>query len=105
MCEFTCDAHILVCLAVSETFTLDTSTLLLYIRIIGAFKADLFRYCVLLIKGGVYSDMDVFLTSNLDEVITGDIGFITPVDEVRAIYISFALFFHIIFCIFLLFWK
>lgn len=24
----------------------------------GAFKADLFRYCVLLIQGGVYADMD-----------------------------------------------
>jgi hypothetical protein len=25
----------------------------------GAFKADLFRYCVLLIRGGVYADMDI----------------------------------------------
>ena len=32
----------------------------------GAFKADLFRYCALLIKGGIYSDMDIMLESNLD---------------------------------------
>ena len=46
----------------------------------GAFKADLFRYCVLLIRGGVYADMDVFLQANLDEAITYDIGFLTPID-------------------------
>jgi mannosyltransferase OCH1-like enzyme len=47
----------------------------------GAFKADLFRYCVLLIKGGVYSDMDVMLESNLDAAVPPDIGFMVPVDE------------------------
>ena len=49
----------------------------------GAFKADLFRYCVLLIYGGVYVDVDVILESNLDLVIDPDIGFMTAVDEVR----------------------
>ena len=47
----------------------------------GAFKADLFRYCVLLIRGGVYADMDVLLESNLDNAIANDVGFMTPIDE------------------------
>lgn len=47
----------------------------------GAFKADLFRYCVLLIKGGIYSDMDVMLESNLDAAVPPDVGFMVPVDE------------------------
>jgi Glycosyltransferase sugar-binding region containing DXD motif len=47
----------------------------------GAFKADLFRYCVLLIHGGLYADMDVLLTSNLDEVLGPNIGFMTARDE------------------------
>jgi len=47
----------------------------------GAFKADLFRYCVLLINGGIYADMDILLESNLDAVISGDVGFMSPVDE------------------------
>ena len=47
----------------------------------GAFKADLFRYCVLLIHGGVYADMDVLLESNLDNSIPPDVGFLTPIDE------------------------
>lgn len=46
----------------------------------GAFKADLFRYCVLLIKGGIYADMDVMLESNLDAAVPGDVGFLVPVD-------------------------
>jgi hypothetical protein len=47
----------------------------------GAFKADLFRYCVLLIKGGVYADMDVLLETNLDAVFASDVGFMVPIDE------------------------
>jgi hypothetical protein len=47
----------------------------------GAFKADLFRYCVLLIYGGVYADMDVLLESNLEGSVPPDVGFMTPVDE------------------------
>lgn len=46
----------------------------------GAFKADLFRYCVLLINGGVYADMDVLLEANLDSAIPQDMGFMTPID-------------------------
>ena len=47
----------------------------------GAFKADLFRYCVLLIMGGVYADMDILLESNLDEVFHPSVGFMTPQDS------------------------
>lgn len=47
----------------------------------GAFKADLFRYCTLLINGGVYADMDVILESNLDAAVDKDIGFMVPIDE------------------------
>lgn len=47
----------------------------------GAFKADLFRYCVLLIYGGIYADMDVLLESNLDAAVGPDVGFMVPVDE------------------------
>ena len=39
----------------------------------GAFKADLFRLCVLLIEGGVYSDVDLLAVSNLDKAIQPDI--------------------------------
>jgi mannosyltransferase OCH1-like enzyme len=49
----------------------------------GAFKADLFRYCVLLIHGGVYADVDIQLESALDFSIPPDVGFMVPVDEVR----------------------
>jgi len=46
----------------------------------GAFKADLFRYCVLFIYGGVYADVDVLLESKLDMVIDDDVGFMVPLD-------------------------
>jgi Glycosyltransferase sugar-binding region containing DXD motif len=49
----------------------------------GAFKADLFRYCVLLIYGGVYADVDIHLQSFLDISIPDDAGFMVPIDEVR----------------------
>lgn len=48
----------------------------------GAFKADLFRYCVLLIHGGVYADVDIMLQSNLDITIAPDVGFMAPFDQV-----------------------
>ena len=52
----------------------------------GAFKADLFRYCVLMIHGGVYADMDIMLESNLDLAVAPDIGFMVPQDEVSFIH-------------------
>jgi mannosyltransferase OCH1-like enzyme len=51
----------------------------------GAFKADLFRYCVLLIHGGVYADMDIMLETNLDLAVGPDVGFMVPQDEVRTV--------------------
>jgi hypothetical protein len=47
----------------------------------GSLKADLFRYCVLLIYGGVYADVDIMLESNLDVIITPDVSFMIPIDE------------------------
>jgi hypothetical protein len=47
----------------------------------GAFKADLFRYCVLLIMGGVYADVDIQLESTLDQSVPPDVGFMVPIDE------------------------
>jgi hypothetical protein len=49
----------------------------------GAFKADLFRYCVLLIYGGVYADVDILLETSLDS-IPHDVGFMVPLDEVSS---------------------
>ena len=54
----------------------------------GAFKADLFRYCVLLIYGGVYADVDILLEANLDLAIGPNIGFMVPEDAVRAAYLE-----------------
>jgi hypothetical protein len=47
----------------------------------GAFKADLFRYCILLLHGGVYADIDILMTSKLDDVIQNDTGFMIPLDK------------------------
>ena len=47
----------------------------------GAFKADLFRYCVLLIRGGVYADVDTMMGPSLDDAIPDDVGFMVPLDE------------------------
>ena len=60
----------------------------------GAFKADLFRYCVLFIYGGVYADIDVMLTSKLEMAIDDDVGFMVPLDKVSMIK-SFILFIYI----------
>ncbi len=35
----------------------------------------------MLIYGGIYSDVDVELTADLDSLLEGDIGFLIPVDE------------------------
>lgn len=47
----------------------------------GAFKSDLFRYCVLFIYGGVYADIDVLLIAKLDTAIDDNIGFMVPFDS------------------------
>jgi hypothetical protein len=52
-----------------------------YCRIIpGAFKADLWRYCVLYIYGGIYVDMDTICLNKIDDFLNGDIEFMTPID-------------------------
>ncbi len=55
----------------------------------GAYKADLFRYCILFIHGGIYADVDVLLSTDLDKLLEDDIGFVVPVDEVRRHSFSF----------------
>lgn len=51
-----------------------------------AFKADLFRYCVLFIYGGVYADYDVLCESDLDHAIDPEVGFFVPVDIDRCLW-------------------
>ena len=52
-----------------------------YLRLIpGAFKADLWRYCVLYIYGGVYVDMDTICVNPIDAFLHEDIEFMTPID-------------------------
>lgn len=52
-----------------------------YCRIIpGAFKADLWRYCVLYIYGGIYVDVDTICLNSIDNFINEDIEFMTPID-------------------------
>ena len=48
----------------------------------GAFKADLFRYLVLMREGGVYADVDILLETNLDQFITSSLSFFAPRDVV-----------------------
>lgn len=35
----------------------------------GAFKSDLFRYCILFILGGIYADFDTICTKSIEEII------------------------------------
>jgi mannosyltransferase OCH1-like enzyme len=52
-----------------------------YCRIIpGAFKADLWRYCILFIYGGVYVDIDTICLNNIDSFLDKDIEFMTTID-------------------------
>ena len=44
---------------------------------VGAFKADLWRYCVLFIIGGVYADLDTVCASPLNKLIREGDEFIT----------------------------
>lgn len=48
----------------------------------GAFKADLFRYLVLMKDGGIYVDSDVVLNANLNLFVTPHLSFFVPVDIV-----------------------
>jgi len=40
--------------------------------LMGAAKADFWRYCVLYINGGIYLDIDSNITGSLDDLIVGD---------------------------------
>ena len=52
-----------------------------YCRIIpGAFKADLWRYCILFIYGGVYVDIDTICLNNIDSFLDENIEFMTTID-------------------------
>ena len=52
-----------------------------YRRLIpGAFKADLWRYCILYIYGGIYVDMDTICLNPIDKFLNEDIEFMTPID-------------------------
>jgi len=46
----------------------------------GAYKADLWRYCILYKYGGFYTDIDMLCTGHLDELLDNDIEFIVPID-------------------------
>jgi len=46
----------------------------------GAFKADLWRYCVLYIYGGVYVDIDTLCFRSIDTFLKEDTEFMTVVD-------------------------
>jgi len=48
----------------------------------GAYKADLFRYLVLMKDGGVYSDVDVMLSGDIESFITPTMSFFAPQDAV-----------------------
>lgn len=43
----------------------------------GAFKADLFRYAILYLEGGVYSDVDLFPVVKLETIINDEYDFIS----------------------------
>ena len=64
---------------IKENF--DASVLNAYCKIIpGAYKADLWRYCVLYIHGGVYADIDTICKCPVDDFLNESIKFITVVD-------------------------
>jgi hypothetical protein len=46
----------------------------------GAFKADLWRYCMLYIYGGIYVDIDTICLGKIDDFLDEKIEFITPID-------------------------
>lgn len=59
----------------------DTRVYNCYCRIVpGAFKADLWRYCILYVYGGVYADMDTICLNPVDIFLTEDTEFMTAID-------------------------
>eukprot|EP00591_Stephanopyxis_turris_P003165 CAMPEP_0195509144 /NCGR_PEP_ID=MMETSP0794_2-20130614/2166_1 /TAXON_ID=515487 /ORGANISM="Stephanopyxis turris, Strain CCMP 815" /LENGTH=660 /DNA_ID=CAMNT_0040636299 /DNA_START=141 /DNA_END=2123 /DNA_ORIENTATION=- len=47
----------------------------------GAFKADFFRYLVLLIDGGIYADIDITLDTTIENFIHPNTAFLVPLDS------------------------
>lgn len=47
----------------------------------GAYKADLWRYCILYINGGVYADINKVLITGLDELLSPDSTFTSILDR------------------------
>jgi hypothetical protein len=53
----------------------------------GAFRAELFGYCVLFIYGGVYTNIDVLSDSNLEMILEPNVGFMIPLDvDIKGIH-------------------
>ena len=50
----------------------------------GAFKADLFRYCVLYIKGGIYADSDTICLTPIDKYINSNDKLVVVRDDPMA---------------------
>ncbi|WP_204356592.1 glycosyltransferase family 32 protein [Arcticibacterium luteifluviistationis] len=50
----------------------------------GAFKADLFRLCVLYIHGGVYADVDTICLSKIQSLLSDNVNFIVCRDDPMA---------------------
>ena len=50
----------------------------------GAFKADLFRYCVLYIRGGVYVDSDTICLTSIDKYISSNDKLVVVRDDPMA---------------------
>ena len=48
----------------------------------GAFKADLFRYCYIYIKGGIYLDIDLEPTIPLDDIIPCEADFVSSRENI-----------------------
>ena len=62
--------------------TFGSTHLTLYDRIVpGAYRADLFRYVIMYLFGGVYSDMDSHLLQNLSNLINDFEHFVTVVTD------------------------
>jgi len=62
----------------------DKKVLDCYDRIIpGAFKADLWRYCVLYKQGGIYCDIDMLMIASFDYFILDGVDFFAPIDFAR----------------------
>jgi hypothetical protein len=60
-----------------------------YCRILpGAFKADLWRYCILYIYGGIFVDIDTICINSIDSFLNEDIEFMTLVDLNNSPYLG-----------------